>query len=78
MLETHLKLPLDVFKNAVFLHDLALAFTESKHNAIVFDLLFSKVLDFLTGLLQGLNDLLIGLFLVELLLLLAGVLFAGV
>ena len=60
------------------LHDGLLRVPERIHYAVVYMALLSEDLDLLGGLLQRLHYLFVGLFLIEFLFLLHGVLFAGV
>ena len=59
-------------------HNSFLGVTERIHNTIMYMTLLGQDLDFLRSLLQRLHDLLVGLFLIQLLLLFHCILFAGI
>lgn len=69
LLETHFVLPLDVLKDSILLHDVVLGLLERAHDRVVLQLLLSQLLQLLVCLLERLNYLLVGLFLIHLLLL---------
>lgn len=75
LLQPNLILPLDILQYRVLLHDISLRALQTFHNSVVFNLLFAQSLNFLTGFLEGLNDLFVSLFLVHLLLLFCGIFF---